>query len=134
MTAWIASPMPGGEQHQRGVGQGGDLDLGLADADGLDQHHVAAGALQHPDRLRRRRGQPAEVAPAGHRPDVDARVGGVVLHPHPVAQDRTAGERAGRVDRQHADPVPPCAQARTSSFVVVDLPTPGEPVRPMTWA
>ena len=47
---------------------------------------------------------------AGHRPDVDAGVGGVVLHPDPVAEDRAAGERAGRVDGEHADPVPGRAQ------------------------
>jgi hypothetical protein len=27
----------------------------------------------------------------------------VVLHPHPVTEDRAAGERAGRVDGEHAD-------------------------------
>ena len=43
---------------------------------------------------------------AGHRADVDARVGRVVLHPDPVAEDRAAGERAGRVDGEHADPMP----------------------------
>ena len=50
------------EQHDRGVGEAGDLDLGLADADGLDQHHVAAGRVEHPQRLRGRPGQAAEVA------------------------------------------------------------------------
>ena len=33
---------PGREQHQRGVGEPGDLDLALADPDGLDDHHVVA--------------------------------------------------------------------------------------------
>ena len=58
----------------------------------------------------RRRGQPAEVPAAGHRADVDAGVGGVVLHPDPVAEQRPAGERAGRVDREHADPLAPGPQ------------------------
>ena len=122
------------QQHQRGVGGRGDLDLGLADADGLDQHHVAAGRVQHPDGLRGRRGQPAEVAAGGHRPDEHAGVGRVVLHPHPVAEQRPAGERRGRVDREHADPVPLPAQRPTSIEVEVDLPTPGEPVSPITRA
>ena len=105
----------GREQHDRGVGQRGDLDLGLADADRLDQHHVAAGGVQHPDRLRRGPGQAAEVAAGGHRADVDAGVGGVVLHPDPVAEQRAAGERRRRVDGQHADPLPALAVARATS-------------------
>ena len=69
----------------------------------------------------------------GHRADVDARVGGVVLHPHPVAEQRAAGERRGRVDREHADPLVPAAvRRRPAPTVVVDLPTPGEPVSPIT--
>jgi hypothetical protein len=97
--------MPGASSNQRGVGQARHLDLGLPHADGLDQDDVAAGALEHPDGLGRGRRQPAEMTPAGHGPDVDARVDRVVLHPDPVAQDRPAGERAGRVDREHADPL-----------------------------
>ena len=93
----------------------GDLDLGLPDADGLDQHHVAAGGVEHPQRLRRRPGQPAEVAAGGHRADVDARVGGVLLHPDPVAEQRAAGERRGRVDGEHADPLARLAAARVTS-------------------
>ena len=124
-----------GDQHQRGVGQRGDLQLRLADADGLDQDDVAAGRVEHAQRLRRGPGQPAEVPAGGHRPDVDAAVAGVVLHPHAVAEQRATGERGRRVDGEHADPLAGRAQnARTSAVVVVDLPTPGEPVRPMTWA
>ena len=132
-TAWIASPMPGREQHQRGVGEAGDLDLGLADADGLHEHQVAARAVEHPHRLRGRRRQPAEVAPAGHRADVDAGVGGVVLHADPVAEDRPAGERAGRVDGEHADPAarfPERADQLVGRWST--CPRPGAPVSPMT--
>ena len=64
---------PRGQQHQRGVGEPGDLDLALAHADGLDQHHVEAGGVEDPDRLRGRPGQASEVAARGHRTDVDAR-------------------------------------------------------------
>ena len=45
------------------------------------------------------------MAAGGHRADVDVAVEGVVLHPHPVAEQRAAGERRGRVDREHADPL-----------------------------
>ena len=135
LTAWIASPMPGASSTSVVSARLATSTSAWPDADGLDEHDVAAGALQHPHRLRGGRGEPAEVAAAGHRPDVDARVGGVVLHADPVAEDRAAGERAGRVDREHADPVAlRPGSARTSSLVVVDLPTPGEPVSPMTCA
>ena len=110
LAAWMPSPMPGREQHHRRVGEPGDLDLALADADGLDEHDVAAGGVEHPQRLRRRPGQPAEVTARGHRADVDAGVGRVVLHPHPVAEQRAAGERRRRVDREHADPLAGLAQ------------------------
>ncbi len=72
---------------------------------------------------------------AGHRPDVDARVGGVVLHADPVAEDRAAGERAGRVDGEHADPVPAARAARgPARWWWSTCPRPGEPVRPTTCA
>ena len=112
----------------------GDLDLGLPDADRLDQDDVAAGGVQHPQRLRRGAGQPAEVAARGHRADEHAGVGGVVLHAHAVAEQRAAGERRRRVDGQHADPLARARAARDERGVGVDLPTPGEPVSPTTWA
>ena len=97
---------PGCEQHHGGVGRAGDLDLGLAHADRLEQHDVAARGVEHAQGLRRRPGQPAEVAARGHRADEDLGVGGVVRHPDPVAEQRTAGERRRRVDGEHADAVP----------------------------
>ena len=58
----------------------------------------------------------------------------MVLHPHPVAEQRAAGERGGRVDRQHADPVALGPVGAHQLVVSVDLPTPGEPVSPMICA
>ena len=89
--------------HDGGVGGAGDLDLDLADADGLDDDPRLARGVEHARRARRREREPAEVAAGGHRADVDAGVGGVVLHAHAVAEDRAAAERAGRVDGEHAD-------------------------------
>jgi hypothetical protein len=100
------------QQDQGGVGEAGDRHLGLTDADGLDEDDVEARAVQHPDHLRGGGGQAAEVPARGHRSDVDAGVGGVLLHPHPVAQDGAAREGARRVDRQHRHPLALGAEGR----------------------
>ena len=84
---------PRREQHQGGVREPGDLHLALSHADGLDEHDVAAGRVEHPQRLGRAPRESTEVATRGHRADVDARVERVVLHPHPVAEQRAARER-----------------------------------------
>ena len=103
------------EQHQRGVGQRGDLDLGLPDPDGLDQDDVAAGGVEHAQRLRRGPRQPAEVPAGGHRADVDAacRARGPASAP---------GRRAARRRRTASDgstaSTPtrlPCARSRPTS-------------------
>ena len=62
-----------------------------------------ADGVEQADRLGGRERQPAEVAAGGHRADEHAAVGGVVLHAHPVAEDRPARERRRRVDREHGD-------------------------------
>ena len=94
---------PRGQQHERGVGGPGHLDLALTDADGLDQHDVEPGRVEHADRLGRGPRQPAEVAARGHRADEDPRVRGVILHPDAVAEQRPSGERRRRIDREHPD-------------------------------
>ena len=53
--------------------------------DRLQQHRVEAGRIEHPQRLGRGRGQPAEVTAGGHRPDVD-----------PVVQRVTSASAPGR--------------------------------------
>ena len=55
---------PGREQHEGGVGERGDLDLACPTPTVSTSDHVAAGGVEHPDRLRGRPGQPAEVAAA----------------------------------------------------------------------
>ena len=42
----------GRDQHEGGVGEPRDLELGLTDTHRLDQHDVAAGGVEHPQRLR----------------------------------------------------------------------------------
>ena len=135
MAAWMASPMPGASSTTVVSAVRRHLDLGLADA------------RRSPPGRRRSRPRPAPASPAASpRPGRRGGRGwpssgcrrpgrGVVLHPDPVAEQRAAGERRRRVDGQHADPLaarrgrPP-----TSAEVVVDLPTPGAPVRPTTVA
>jgi len=80
-----------------------DVDLGLADADGLDQHVVLAGRVHRQGDLQRRLGEAAEGAARGHRADEDARVEEVVGEADPVAEQGAAGKGAGGVDREHRD-------------------------------
>ena len=73
LAAWMPSPIPGASSTIVVSAESGDLDLGLPDADGLDEDDVAAGRVEDPQRLRGGPGQAAEVAAGGHRADVDAR-------------------------------------------------------------
>ena len=89
-------------EHDR-VGVVDDVDLGLADADGLDEHVLAPGGVEQQRRLQRRLGEAAERAAVGHRADEDALVEEVLGEADAVAEQRAVGERRGRVDREHAD-------------------------------
>ena len=68
LAAWIASPMPGASSTTVVSAERGDLDLGLADADRLDEHDVAAGGVEHPQRLR---GRPSDSPPRWPRLAID---------------------------------------------------------------
>ena len=100
-------PPAGGHHHDRGVSRAGDLHLHLAHADGLNQDGPPAGGSQHADRRGSGDGQPALVAPGGHRPDEHPVVQGVPLHADAVAQNGATGEGRRRIHREHADPTPP---------------------------
>ncbi len=77
--------------HDGGVGGGGDIDLDLADAHGLDDHRVVAGGVEHPDRAGHREGEAPGVAAGGDRSDEG--VGLVLVDPDAVTQDGAPGER-----------------------------------------
>ena len=77
-------------EHDR-VGVVDDVDLGLADADGLDEHVVLAGGVHQQRGLQRRLGEPAERAAVGHRADEHARVEEVLGQADAVAEQRAAG-------------------------------------------
>ena len=135
---------PGLEELQRVAGAGldddgdgvrglGDVGLGLADADGLDHDDVERGR----ERLRGRAGRGREAAEplaGGHRADEHVAVGGVVLDPRAVAEQRAAASAwttgRPRARRRRGRARATRAAARDSS---VDLPTPGGPVTPTTW-
>ena len=53
-----------------------------------------------------RAGQAAEIAARRHRADEYAGIGAVTLHAHAVAEDSSAGHRARRINRDHADGCP----------------------------
>ena len=80
--------------------------LGLADADGLDEHDVEAGRLDDDDRLargagRRRRGRP----PLGDGRMNACSSTGQPRHARLVAEDAAAGAARRRVDGEHGDAV-----------------------------
>ena len=54
-------------------------------------------------RQRQRGGEPAEVPASRHRADEDGIVEGMILHPHPVAENRSAGQRRRGVDSEHGN-------------------------------
>ena len=93
-----------GQEEER-VDHPGHGHLGLADADGLDQHDVVRRRLEHRHRLHGGPGDAAEGAGGRRGPDEGVRVGGQPRHPGLVAEHRAAGADARRVDREHADPV-----------------------------
>ena len=136
-----------GDDDDRGVGGRRDLDLHLADADGLDDHDPDARRAEQPDGVGHGQRQTAQVAPRRHGADEDGRVERVLAHADAVAEDGAAAERRRRVDGQHrrpAGPAPAPRDARTPTptaghpprtavmrpSVSVDLPAPGAPVRP----
>jgi hypothetical protein len=125
---------PWGERDHGRVRRRGDLDLGLPDTHRLDDDVVEPRGIEHEHRLRRREGQSAEVAAGRHRADEDVGVGVVGLHPDPVAEQRPAGERRGRVHGQDGDRASLPRSSAAIALVSVDLPTPGDPVMPMTRA
>ena len=67
-------------EEQEGVDHPGHGDLGLADADGLDQDDLGAPGLDQPDRLARAAGDPAERRLARARADEGEGRAGEVLH------------------------------------------------------
>ena len=58
----------------------------------------------------------------------------VLREADPIAEQRALRERARRVDGDDADGRPASRIRRTSAAIRLDLPTPGGPVMPTTYA
>ena len=100
------------QSHDRDVGGADNVDLVLADADGLDNHDVLAAGVEHERGLARRPRQAAEVSARRHAADEHAAVAGMRLHSHPIAKNGAATVGAGGVDRDDADGLAGAAERR----------------------
>ena len=110
------------------VGGLGDVGLGLADADGLD-HDDVERVGQRLGRRTGRGGEPAEPLARCHRADEDVTVGGVVLDPGPVAEQRAARALRGGIDGEHghrAAAAAPLAHERGEQRRLADAGRPGD--------
>ena len=131
LSACTSSPVPGTSIDDRDVGGADDVHFVLADADGLDDDQRLAGGVEHQRDIAGRAREPADVPARRHAADEHVRVLGVRLHAQPIAEDRAAGERAGRIDGDHADGLAaPCGVSAVSRSTSVLLPAPGGPVTP----
>ena len=131
LSACTESPEPGIRTRSTTSAIADHLDLALARPDGLEEHDVLPGGVDEEQRLEGRLGEPAEMPARAHRADVHAGVEEVVGEPDPVAEQRAAGERARRVDRDDADGPASARTWATSALTSDDLPTPGGPVTPI---
>ena len=103
LSACTSSPAARHQRDDRDVRHAHDVDFVLSDADGLDDDDVAARGVEDQRDFARRARQAAEMAARGHAADEHAGVAGVRLHADAIAEDRAAGIRAGRIDRDHGD-------------------------------
>ncbi len=112
------------------VGEFGDFDLGLADADRLDDDDVQPERIHEGSRVAGRSGKPAQMPAAGHRTNEDVGVGEVLRQTNAVAQNRTVRERRARVDRDYADRFSFAARDANQRGTQGRLPDPGRTGQP----
>ena len=106
LSVWIESPDSGTSTTRLVSAVRAMSSSALADADGLDENSINAERVEHVGDFARRGGEPAERAARGHRPNEHAGVERDRLHADPVAEQRAAGERRRRIDRDDADREP----------------------------
>ena len=105
----------GHQDDDDGVGEPHDVELGLPDADRLDEDDVHAERVEQAHHVARRARQAAVAAARGQAADEDAGVEEVGLHADAVAEHGAARERARRVDRDDADAAVRGAEAPRSA-------------------
>src|ERR1019366_8046910 len=119
-----------------------DLDLVLAHAHRLDEDHVVPRGVEHVHGVGRRARQSAEMAARRHRPaehaasDGMGAAGSVKRSSMRIRSPRIAPPENGDDGSTATMPTfrPRMRALRASAAVSVDLPAPGEPVRPVTRA
>jgi hypothetical protein len=80
-----------------------DVELGLSDADGLDDDSILPEGVEEMGHLPGGAGEPAASATRAQAADEDGRVEGMILHANAVAEDGPAAERARGIDRHDPD-------------------------------
>jgi alkylhydroperoxidase family enzyme len=84
--------------HDAHVGDLGDFRFGLAGADRLQDHDLAAGSVHDIYYPMDTLGQSAQMTARCHGADEDARIFRMPPHPHAVAEDGAAENRTRRID------------------------------------
>ena len=103
------------EQHEH-IDHFRDCRFRLADADGLDHHHIETRRFHQQHGLTGAPGDAAQRAAGGRGADKGVRVPGEFFHSRLVAEDRPARARGGRVDGEHRDLVPLGGQLTAERF------------------
>jgi hypothetical protein len=116
----------GQHEHEEEVDHRRHGHLGLADADGLDDHDVVTRGFADEHRLARAP-RAAERAAGRARPDERALRDRQLRHARLVAEDAAARARARRVDGQHGDPFAEPQQIEPEGLDERALLAPGRP-------
>ena len=103
MIAWTSSPISGASSTTVVSAAAATSTSLWPGPDGLDEDEVEAGRVEHGRGGRRGRREAAGVSARRHRADEHVVVARVRLHPDPVAEQRAAGDRARRIDRDDRD-------------------------------
>ncbi len=94
---------PGRNHHQRRVCKARHFEFVLADADRLNEDHVAAVRVEHANDIACGTRQAAEVTARCQRTDEHVRIKEVTLHANAVTEDGAAAEWARWVDGDDSD-------------------------------
>ena len=103
LSACTRRRCPGTSVDDRHVGGADDVDFVLADADGFDDDDRPCRRRRARARHRRSRAPGRRDAARRHAADEHAVVGRCACMRSAIAEHRAAGERAGRIDGDHAD-------------------------------